>query len=74
VVEIKNGEIGELVKGVYQAIFQRALLQAEKGHGNSCQVDAILVAYEIPADISFFAAKFGIRCRIIHRQNLETAG
>lgn len=71
VVEIKNGEIGELVKGVYQAIKYRALLQAEKGHGNSCQVNAILVAYEIPADISFFAAKFGIRCRIIRRETVD---
>jgi hypothetical protein len=68
VIKIKNGEIGELVKGVYQAIKNRALLQAEKGHGFSCKVDAILVAYEIPSDISFFAAKFGIRCRIIHRE------
>jgi hypothetical protein len=66
VVEIKNGEIGELVKGVYQAIKYRALLQAEKGHGISPQVDAILAAYEIPSDIQFFAAKFGIRCRIVH--------
>ncbi|MGD0753049.1 MAG: hypothetical protein ABSA23_16775 [Anaerolineales bacterium] len=68
VVEIKNGEIGELVKGVYQAIKYRAMLQAEKGHGISVQVDAILVAYEIPSDISYFAAKFGIRCRIIRRE------
>jgi len=66
VVEIKNGEIGELVKGVYQAIKYRTLLQAEKGHGISVQVDAMLVAYEIPSDVSFFAAKFGIRCRIVH--------
>lgn len=70
VVEIKNGEIGELVKGVYQAIKYLALLQAEKGHGLSVQVDAFLVAYEIPADISLFAAKFGIRCRIIRRDSL----
>jgi hypothetical protein len=72
VVEIKNGEVGELVKGVYQSIKYRALLQAEKGHGNSCQVDAILVAYEIPADVSLFAAKFGIRCRIIRREKIES--
>jgi len=71
VVEIKNGEIGELVKGIYQAIKYRALLQAEKGHGQACQVDAILVAYEIPADISFFAAKFGIRCRIVRRETVD---
>lgn len=73
VVEIKNGEIGELVKGVYQAIKYRALLQAEKGHGNSCPVDTFLVAYEIPSDISFFAAKFGIRCRIVQRDILGRA-
>jgi hypothetical protein len=71
VVEIKNGEIGELVKGVYQAIKYRALLQAEKGHGQSCQVDAFLVAYEIPAEVSIFAAKFGIRCRIIRRETVD---
>ncbi|MFH2104147.1 MAG: hypothetical protein ABIJ39_12415 [Chloroflexota bacterium] len=74
VVEIKNGEIGELVKGVYQAIKYRALLQAEKGHGQPCQVDAILVAYEIPSDVSFFAAKFGIRCRIVRREKVDGVG
>jgi hypothetical protein len=71
VVEIKNGEIGELVKGVYQAIKYRALLQAEKGHGTSCPVNAFLVAYEIPTDVSFFAAKFGIRCRIVRKTILD---
>ncbi len=71
VVEISIGEIGELVKGVYQAIKYRALLQAEKGHGLSVQVDAFLVAYEIPAKVSIFAAKFGIRCRIIRHENIE---
>jgi hypothetical protein len=71
VAEIKNGEIGELVKGVYQTIKYRALLQAEKGHGNSCQVDAILVAYEIPAEISIFATKFGIRSHIVRKKVLD---
>jgi hypothetical protein len=71
VVEIKNGEIGELVKGVYQAIKYRSLLQAEKGHGVPIKVNAILVAYEIPSDISFFAAKFGIRCRIVRSETIE---
>jgi hypothetical protein len=70
VVEIKKGEIGELVKGVYQAIKYRALLQAEKGHGLTCQVDAFLVASEIPAEVSMFAAKVGIRCRIIRLENI----
>jgi len=73
VVEIKIGEIGELVKGVYQAIKYRALLQAEKGHGISPQVDAVLVAYGIPSDVSFFAAKFGIRCRIVVRQKWDNS-
>jgi hypothetical protein len=70
VVEIKNGETGELVKGIYQAVKYRALLQAEKGHGNPIYVDTVLVAYQIPSDISSFAAKFGIRCKIIHREQL----
>ncbi len=68
IAEIKNGVPGELEKGIYQAIKYRALLQAEKGHGAPIQVDAVLVAYQIPSEISFFAAKFGIRCKIIHRE------
>jgi hypothetical protein len=71
VVEIKNGEIGELVRGVYQAIKYRELLRAEKGHGEYCQVDAVLAAYDIPASVSSFAAKFNIRCRIIRREILK---
>ncbi len=46
-VEIKNGDPGELVKGIYQAVKYRALMQDEKGHGNPALVDAILVAYSI---------------------------
>ena len=65
VAEIKNGQQGELVKGVYQAIKYQALLKAEKGQGRPCSVDAVLVAYNIPSEIQFFAAQFGIRCRII---------
>lgn len=72
VAEIKNGELGELVKGIYQAIKYRALLQAEKGHGSPVQVDAVLVAYQIPSEISLFAAKFGIRCKIINRKQVDS--
>ena len=64
VAEIKNGQQGELVKGVYQAIKYQALLKAEKGQGKPCSVDAVLVAYSIPSEIQFFAAQFGIRCKI----------
>lgn len=71
IVEIKNGEVAELVKGIYQVIKYRALLQAEKGHGLPVQVDAILVAYQIPSEISLFAAKFGIRCKIIRREQVQ---
>jgi hypothetical protein len=67
VVEIKDGEIGELVMGVYQLVKYRALLQAEKSHNDYAEVDAFLVAYEIPADVSLFAAKLGIRCKIIRK-------
>lgn len=76
VVEIKNGDAGELVKGIYQTVKYRALLQAEKGHGSPVHVDAILAAYQIPSEVSLFAAKFGIRCKIIRQakiNNVDTA-
>jgi hypothetical protein len=70
VVEIKNGEIGELVKGVYQLVKYRALLKAEKGHRRSVNVDAVLVAYEIPAQVTMLAAKLGIRCKFFRLTNI----
>lgn len=70
VAEIKNGDTGELVKGIYQLVKYRALLQAEEGHGSPVQVDTVLVAYQIPSEITLFAAKFGIRCKIIRREHL----
>jgi len=70
VVEIKNGESGELIKGVYQLVKYRALLQAEKGHGSPIRVDAVLVAYDIPSNVTMFAAKMGIRCRIIRQSEM----
>ena len=71
IAEIKNGEIPELVKGIYQLIKYRALLQAEKGHGSHLLIDTILVAYQVPAEITKFASKFGIRCKIIHREQVQ---
>lgn len=68
IAEIKNGDPGELVKGIYQAVKYRALLQAEKGHGSPVHVDTVLVAYQIPSEISLFAAKLGIRCKIVRRE------
>ena len=65
VVEIKKGERGELVKGVYQAIKYRALMKAEKGHGENYPVSAYLVAYDIPDDIAAWASKFNVQCCII---------
>jgi hypothetical protein len=65
VVEVKNGEHSELIKGMYQAVKYRALMAAEKGHGQPVRVYAIIVAYSIPDDIVAFATKLGITCRIV---------
>ncbi|HLO14498.1 MAG TPA: hypothetical protein VK206_06705 [Anaerolineales bacterium] len=70
IAEIKNGLPGELEKGIYQIIKYRALLQAEKGHRGYVQVDPVLVAYAIPSEITRFASRFGIRCKIIRREQL----
>jgi hypothetical protein len=71
VVEIKNGERGELVMGIYQAIKYRALMEAEKGHGQPHPVQAHLVAYEMPKDIEDFASQFNIKCHQIGREYVE---
>lgn len=63
VAEIKNGERGELVKGIFQTVKYRAILEAQKGQGAPYPVTAFLVAYNIPNDIAAFAARFGIECR-----------
>ena len=72
VAEIKNGERGELVKGIYQAIKYRALMVAEKGHGEEYPVSAHLVAYEIPDDIATLADQFDIRHHIIPHRLVNT--
>lgn len=63
VIEIKQGQRGELVKGIYQAIKYRALMQAQEGRGQACNVKAFLVAYRIPFDIREYAERFKIGCR-----------
>jgi len=70
VVEVKVGERGELVKGIYQAIKYRSLLKAEKGHGWDIPVSAHLVAYNIPKDIESFAEKFSIKCSILDKKKV----
>jgi hypothetical protein len=72
VVEIKNGERRELVKGIYQAIKYRALMVAEKGHGENYPVSAHLAAYDIPDDIVALAGKFKIQWHIISRSVVNT--
>jgi len=68
IVEIKVGDNkGELVKGIYQLVKYRALLVAEKGHGENVPVQVHLVAYQIPDDVIDFAGKFGIKCHTIQR-------
>jgi hypothetical protein len=71
VVEIKNGERGELVKGIYQAIKYRALMTAQKGQGKDCDVTAFLVAYNIPDDIAEFASLFDVKCKVITDEMME---
>ena len=69
VVEIKNGDEGdgELIKGVYQAIKYRALMEAEKGHGKPIKIYTFLVAYSITRDVEQLASLFNISCVAISR-------
>ena len=45
VVEIEDGQRGELVKGINQAVKYRALMEAEKGHGEPVSVSLTPVAF-----------------------------
>jgi len=71
VVVIKNRERGDLIRGVYQAVKYRALMQAEKGHGEPYSVIAYLVAYDIPDDIAALAKRFDIRCYVAPRSVMK---
>jgi len=72
VIEIKNGDEGdgELIKGVYQAVKYRALMEAEKGHGKPVKVRAFLVAYGVTKDVEDLASKFGIPCIVINKSRI----
>jgi len=71
VIEVKNGQRGELVKGLYQAIKYRALMEAQKGGGKRYPVKAFLVAYSIPRDIADYASRFGVECKAFDRNIVE---
>lgn len=65
IIEVKVRLRGELIKGIYQLVKYRALLEAEKTHGGSYPVELHLAAYDIPKDIQEFARKFDITCHVI---------
>jgi hypothetical protein len=74
VVEIKNGDRGELVKGIYQAVKYWALMVAERGHGALYPVRVRLVAYDhIPEDIRALATKLSIWCYAVPRSLVASA-
>ena len=66
----KNGDLGELGKGIFQAIKYRALMEAKKGDGQPYPVAAYLVAYEMSADIEEIAARFDITCVQVSRDQM----
>jgi len=72
IIEIKVGQRGELVKGIYQLVKYGALLEAERGHGEAYPVDLYLVAYLILPDICDFAKKFGIMCHCILEEQVHS--
>jgi hypothetical protein len=53
---------GSQVVGIYRLIKQRALLEAEKGHGDPMAIQCFLVAQGIPQDIRAYAARFRVSC------------
>lgn len=65
VVEIKNRERGDLIRGMYQAVKYRALMEAEKGRGEAYPVSAHLVAYDIQDDIAALANRLDIGCHVL---------
>jgi hypothetical protein len=65
VVEVKKSYAPDLVRGLYQAVKYRALMEAEQGHGESYQVSAHLVADEIPSGIERLGRTLAIRCHAV---------
>jgi hypothetical protein len=71
IIEIKVGQRGEVVKGIYQLVKYGALLVAERGHGEPYPVNLYLIAYTIPNDICDFAKKFDITCLEIPEERVN---
>jgi hypothetical protein len=72
VVEVKADIArGELVKGVYQAVKYRALLEAQRGRGGPHQVKAFLVALSVPDEISGFARRLSVIAHRVDRDELS---
>lgn len=67
IVEIKQGHRGELVKGIFQIVKYRALLEAQKINTLE-SIESLLVAYEIPEEISLFANSLSIKCFQIDKE------
>ncbi len=55
IIEIKNGDPGELVRGIYQLIKYRALLSAEEDLLLPDQPQVLLVAYQIANEVQKLA-------------------
>ena len=67
VVEIKDQQRGELVRGIYQAVKYRALMEAEKGLGEGYPVSAHLVSQYMDDDIRALAKRFQVQCHTLPR-------
>lgn len=67
IVEIKNGNPGELVRGIYQLIKYKALLIAEEELTLTEVPQLYLVAYEICPEVKNLASKFEIKCKQIRK-------
>lgn len=65
IAEIKNGDPGELTRGIYQLIKYRALLAAEEDLTLTDLPSVHLVAYQIAPEVQSLAAKFMIHCHVI---------
>lgn len=65
IAEIKNGDPGELTRGIYQLIKYRALLVAEEELLAINLPSVHLVAYQIASEVQALANKFAINCHVI---------
>lgn len=71
VVEVKGSALAELVKGVYQAIKYRALMEAEKGKGSPFPVRAILVAQSSHEPVNKLAQLHDVKCVVVPRRTVQ---